>query len=60
MNITIYSKSSIGADEFLGKVEIPIKNIPMGERKVQWFTLQPKKPGGQVSGEVQLGFLLSR
>lgn len=50
----------VSHDDFLGKAVVPIRQLQQGVPKEAWLTLQPKKAGANVSGEIRLGFLLSR
>jgi len=57
LTITIFDHSKLGADEFLGKIDIPVRELEEGRPLNRWFTLQAKKPGGKVSGEIKLSLL---
>ena len=51
--ITIYDESW-GSDKFLGKVEIPVDKLIMGQPLDRWFRLQAKKEGKKCQGELRL------
>lgn len=54
LNVTVYDHKTVGAHEFLGKIDIPINQLEDGRPLSRWFELQAKKPGGKVSGEIKL------
>jgi len=60
VNVFVYDRNKLTHDDFLGKVVIPIKQLREGSRREEWLTLQPKKAGAIVSGEIRLGLTLSR
>lgn len=60
MSVVVYDRSKLRHDEFLGKVEVPLNKLELGKPLARWFTLQPKKPGGKVSGEIRLELHLRR
>ena len=57
LNISVYDKSKVSHDSFLGKVEIAIRDLPDGVPSDNWYTLQPKQPGKKSYGEIKLGIL---
>lgn len=45
------------ADDFLGRLAIPVSEMVSGKQTDQWYTLLPRKAGHKVSGEVKVRVL---
>jgi len=60
LHITLYNWDRFLSDGFLGKLDIPISDLTDGQQIERWYTLLPRKPGGKVSGEINLRLLYQK
>lgn len=60
LQIVLYDWDRFLPDEFLGKLLIPVAELPDGQQFDRWYTLLPKKPGRKVSGELCLRILYQK
>jgi len=54
LEVDVFDWNRILADDFLGKVTIPVSSLSDGKDTEAWYTLEGKKKGDKVSGEVKL------
>lgn len=52
--MTVFDHKKVGSHEFLGKIDVPVQDLEDGRKVLRWFTLQPKKAGGKVAGEIKV------
>jgi hypothetical protein len=60
LQVVLYDWDRFLPDEFLGKLLIPVAELPDGQQFERWYTLLPKKPGKKVSGELNLRILYQK
>lgn len=60
LQIVLYDWDRFLPDGFLGKLLIPISELPDGKQFERWYTLLPKKPGKKISGEINLRILYQK
>jgi len=60
LHLTLYHWDRFLSDGFLGKLDIPVSELVDGEQIEGWHALLPKKPGGKISGEINLRLLYQK
>ncbi len=50
----VFAKHAVGANTFLGQVEVPLDPLTGGETLEDWFPLQMRRQGEEVRGEILL------
>lgn len=60
MDVCIFDCNKLFKDEFMGKVEIPVKSLQFDVPVEGWYPLQPLTAGKIVHGELFLKVLLTK
>lgn len=60
VDVCVYSANKVMQDDFLGRVEVPVKTLQFDTPKEGWYPLQPLIAGKTVTGELCLRILLTK
>ena len=56
IDVAIFDSNLLMKDEFMGRVEIPVKSLTFDEPVEKWFQLQPLQAGRAVTGDIFLKY----
>jgi hypothetical protein len=60
VDVSIFDANKLMKDEFMGKVEIPVKTLQFDVPVENWYCLQPLTAGKHVHGDIFLKLLLTK
>lgn len=59
IHISLFQKSVLGKDRFLGMVAVPFSSVLQWKYLAQWFTLEKRSDKSNVAGELFLTVVYS-
>jgi len=60
LEITLFSRSWIFSDDFVGFVSIPVNDLNDGEETNEWYSLKKRKKNEKANGELKLKLLYAK